>query len=50
MHVNTVVLAQRNICARGFEFGRSSWVAERLESLMLFLLVFVLAKVHFVAF
>jgi len=26
------------------------WVAERLESLMLFLLVFVLAKVHFVAF
>ena len=37
-------------CTRGFEFGRSGWVAEKLESLMLFLLVFVLEKVHFVAF
>ena len=50
MHVNKVVLAQRNIFACGFEFGRLDWVDERLESLMLFLLVFVLAKMHFVAF
>ena len=50
MHVNRVVLAQRNSFACGFEFGRSGWVAEKLESLMLFLLVCVLEKKHFVAF
>ena len=42
MHVNRVVLAQRNSFACGFEFGRSGWGAERFRSLMLFVLVFAI--------
>ena len=45
-----VELAQLDGCTRGFEAGRSGWVAERLESWMLFVVVSVLEKVHTVVF
>ena len=36
--------------AHGFESGQSGWVAEMLESMMLFVVVSVLEKVCFVVF
>ena len=46
--VHGVLLALYTCCVRGFAFGQSGWVAERLESLMVFMLICVLLlKVRF---
>jgi hypothetical protein len=44
-----VVLAQCYCYVRGFEFGQSDWVAERIQLLILSVVVFALPEdVHFV--
>ena len=43
-----VILAQCYCCVRGFEFGQSDWVAERIQSLIVSVVFALPEDVHFV--